>query len=161
MTFQKCQMIANHADMIPNQKQWWPILCMCIYQTVRTTVLRCKYVFSVEQIELGTYTNETLLHRIYIHAGGQNLWMWCRRISIHCERKHILLTFLRANFQTKHFLLDERVRSDRFIGVCPAFCMAISGISGSKTVFLEGKRNIGLFRQYGQAITAIRKVSKV
>ncbi len=55
--------------------------------------------------------------------------------SIHCERKHILLTFLGANFQTIYYLLDERVKSDRFIGLCPAFCMAISG----KTVFFWGQ----------------------
>lgn len=83
--------------------------------------------------------------------------MWCRRISIHYERKHLLLTFLGANFQTKYNLLDERVKSDRFIGLCPALCMAISG----KTVFFEGKRNIGLFRQDGKAIMSMRKVSKV
>lgn len=77
--------------------------------------------------------------------------------SIHCERKHILLTFLGANIQTTYYLLDERVKSDRFIGLCPVFCMAING----KTVFFEGKRNIGLFRQDGQAIMAMRKVSKV
>ncbi len=77
--------------------------------------------------------------------------------SIHCERKHILLTFLGAHFQTKYYLLDVRVKRDRFIGLCPVFCMAISG----KTVFFEGKRNIGLYRQDGQAIMAMRKVSKV
>ncbi len=47
--------------------------------------------------------------------------------SIHCERKHILLTFLGAHFQTKYYLLDVRVKRDRFIGLCPVFCMAISG----------------------------------
>lgn len=77
--------------------------------------------------------------------------------SIHCERKHILLTFLGANFQTNNYLLDVRVKRDRFIGLYPAFCMAISG----KTVFFVGKRNIRLYRQDGQAIMAMRKVSKV
>ncbi len=72
-------------------------------------------------------------------------------------KKAYSVDILGAHFQTKYYLLDVRVKRDRFIGLCPVFCMAISG----KTVFFEGKMNIALYRQDGQAIMAMRKVSKV